>query len=670
MTGEPKERDRSFRSAKTLKRLPIYFAVICGLRLLGQDPNSTDQSVIKHAVPGAASDTALAPVIALQKPPAGLDLQSRKRDELSHLTSAIQYYLSAIAPIQAAGSSSDTQYRDQAIVDGRQVAVLAFQCARAEANFEAIYETGTPDQDAVGNEEQRLRAGIARVNEQLTKLTAQRNTLQEELASAKHGQQSLLKGQMDQVDDAIDLNGEMKDALAKILANSNLLGQAGLAGDIDRLQRTTPELINGKPTPFAPPLDSLSGVASAGLTSQVSSLFQLHGTRNAIDDLIDQTKAIEQQAANLEAPLTVIVQRTMKIDPSNLKEGQNAGPTSEFGPALSKESFEAASATLKALSATAVPLSQEMITLEQSRANLVAWRNAVNLEYRSVVRSVVFRFVGIAVVLALLLILGEIWKRFTVRWVHDVRRRRQLMAPRRIVVGCLCALVIFFGCVTQFNSLATVAGFIFAGLAVGLQTILLSMAAYFFIIGRYGVQVGDRMTITGVTGDVVEVDLLRFYLRELAGSGDELAPTGRVAVFNNAVLFQAGTPLYKQMPGSAYTWHEMTLSIHPTSSSGQAGKTILAAVTAIYEQYRESVERQHKDVMAWADIRASMPKVESRLEFAAGGIQLLVRFPVELDNAVMIDEQVTKAMVHLMAEDEGVKAAVIGEPTIRASVSI
>ena len=99
MTGEPKERDRSFRSAKTLKRLPIYFAVICGLRLLGQDPNSTDQSVIKHAVPGAASDTALAPVIALQKPPAGLDLQSRKRDELSHLTSAIQYYLSAIAPV-------------------------------------------------------------------------------------------------------------------------------------------------------------------------------------------------------------------------------------------------------------------------------------------------------------------------------------------------------------------------------------------------------------------------------------------------------------------------------------------------------------------------------------------------------------------------------------------
>jgi len=157
-------------------------------------------------VPGAASDTALAPVIALQKPPAAL-ISNRENGRIISSDQRNPILSLAIAPIQAAGSSSDTQYRDQAIVDGRQVAVLAFQCARAEANFEAIYETGTPDQDAVGNEEQRLRAGIARVNEQLTKLTAQRNTLQEELASAKHGQQSLLKGQMDQVDDAIDSTG-------------------------------------------------------------------------------------------------------------------------------------------------------------------------------------------------------------------------------------------------------------------------------------------------------------------------------------------------------------------------------------------------------------------------------------------------------------------------------
>jgi hypothetical protein len=93
-------------------------------------------------------------------------------------------------------------------------------------------------------------------------------------------------------------------------------------------------------------------------------------------------------------------------------------------------------------------------------------------------------------------------------------------------------------------------------------------------------------------------------------------------------------------------------------------------VGTIYEQYRASVERQHMDVMGWADIRAGMPKVESRLQFAEGGLQLLVRFPVELDNATRVDEQVTQAMVHLMQADEGVKATLIAEPMIKASVRV
>jgi hypothetical protein len=518
-------------------------SALFALQLMGQQPNpATDASLMKHSVPSVSSDTSLAPAVPPRKPPVDLDLPSRKRDELSHLNSVIEYYLATLASIQAVGSSSDSQYRDEAIADGKQVAKLAFQSARAEENFEAVYETGPPNPDSVGNEELKLRAGMAKVNDRVTRLTSQRSSLQEELAVAKHGQLKLLKEQISQIDEMIELDGEMTDALAKILANSNLIGRAGLTGDIDRLQRATPVLMDGKTTAIAPPLESLSGIASAGLISQVSTLIELHGAGSSISDLIDQTKAIEQQATDLEAPLTVIVQWMMKIDPAHLQVAGSASQPTPLDPAWNQESFAATSATLKALSATVVPLTQEIITLEQSRANLLAWRKAVSTEYQGIVGSLALRFVAIAAVLALLFILGAAWKRLTVRWVHDVRRRRQLMAPRRIVIGCLCVLVVFFGSVTQFHSFATVAGFIVAGLAVGLQTILLSVAAYFFIIGRYGVQVGDRMTIMGVTGDVVEVDLLRFYLMELAGEGDELASTGRVAVFNNAVLFQAGTP--------------------------------------------------------------------------------------------------------------------------------
>jgi hypothetical protein len=95
--------------------------------------------------------------------------------------------------------------------------------------------------------------------------------------------------------------------------------------------------------------------------------------------------------------------------------------------------------------------------------------------------------------------------------------------------------------------------------------VLLSVAAYFFIIGRYGIKVGDRITIASVTGDVVDVGLIRFYLMELAGTGTSLNPTGRIAVFSNAVLFQAGTPLYKQIPGTEYAWHELIVKLADAS---------------------------------------------------------------------------------------------------------
>ena len=82
--------------------------------------------------------------------------------------------------------------------------------------------------------------------------------------------------------------------------------------------------------------------------------------------------------------------------------------------------------------------------------------------------------------LGILALFSELWRRFIYRYVQDVRRRRQILILRRFVVYFLMGLVIILGFVSEFSSLATFAGFITAGLAVGLQTILLSVAAYFF----------------------------------------------------------------------------------------------------------------------------------------------------------------------------------------------
>jgi small-conductance mechanosensitive channel len=205
---------------------------------------------------------------------------------------------------------------------------------------------------------------------------------------------------------------------------------------------------------------------------------------------------------------------------------------------------------------------------------------------------------------------------------------------------------------------------------VGLQAVLLSVAAYFFVIGRYGIRIGDRISIAGVTGDVIDVSPVRFYLMELAGSDINLFPTGRIVVFSNSVLFQATTPLYKQIPGTEYTWHEVVLQGVPGADFKLLEEKLLTAVNSVYERYRADIERQHIDLERSIEVQMKAPAPQAKLQFSEAGLELLVRYPTELRTAPEIDQEVTEAVLNAIEKEPALKAAVTGIPRIRAAVKV
>jgi small-conductance mechanosensitive channel len=422
-------------------------------------------------------------------------------------------------------------------------------------------------------------------------------------------------------------------------------------------------------------------------------LFDLLSTRGAIDNLISESNRLHERSVELQKPLIALIRSTIaqgqalsQAESASVSDtGAPAAKTANTGsktaaspssnpsasppaPPSTISQFDELTVRFNRLSGAAVPLSQEIVSLEQSQATLRAWRTAVNDEYKSILASLLTRVFCIGIALLVIFGLGEVWRRAAKRYVHDARRRRQLLVVRRLLTGFLTGLVLIFGFVTQFSSIATFAGFITAGIAVGLQTILLSVAAYFFIIGRYGIKVGDRITIGAVTGDVVEVGIVRFYVMEMAGSGTDLYATGRVAVFSNAVLFQAGTPLFKQMPGTHYAWHELTVKLSQDAEYRTAVQEIVKALQSVYESYREQVERQHKSLELWMDSGVDMPGIQSNLLLVDGGLQFWVRFPVIIRQASAVDEKMTEALLDLIGKDPRVKAAVTAPPVIKAAV--
>lgn len=586
---------------------------------------------------------------------------------IAHLNSAIQFYRSNTQPIQKAGEPNDLVYSDQAITLAAQATTLAFQSAKAQAAF-------IGDQVTVSNaqgEEQRLQNAAANVTKQVSDLETQQKELEKQIETARPSARKALLVQKEQLGDALELANAMKDALGKIVGISGAHGSTGFRADIDRLEQTVPEL-QGKNKIAEPQLTTLESARSAGVTSQGRVLFELLETRRSLQLLLRSNEALHQQALQLRAPLSGTLRSTIKQGQQLSQQALSGGPADQQQTGTSASSklspIDEVTQKFKAISAATVPMSQEIIVLEQSRSNILAWEASVESEYKSILYALLLRIIIIAIALVLIVAGGEIWTRATTRYVRDLRRRRQLLMIRRVVVGFLSVIVILFGFITQFNSLATFAGFITAGIAVGLQTILLSVAAYFFIIGRYGVKVGDRITIASVTGDVIEVGLVRFYMMELAGSATELHPTGRIAVFSNAVLFQAGTPLYKQIPGTEYAWHELIVKLTDAADYKTVCNAVVKEVNTVYDSYREVIEAQHRSVENWMQTNIDPPGVESRLQFNGGTFQLWVRFPVKIDAAADTDEKITQGLLDMIAKTPEVKGGIAAIPTIQASI--
>ncbi|HZD77100.1 MAG TPA: mechanosensitive ion channel protein MscS, partial [Acidobacteriaceae bacterium] len=144
--------------------------------------------------------------------------------------------------------------------------------------------------------------------------------------------------------------------------------------------------------------------------------------------------------------------------------------------------------------------------------------------------------------------------------------------------------------------------------------------------------------------------------------------TGRVAVFSNAVLFQAGTPLYKQIPGTEYAWHELIVKLTDAANYQPVCEAVLKEVNTVYDEYRAKIEQQHQSVEVQMQTTIARPAIESRLQFNGGAFQLWTRFPVQIKRASETDDKLIQALVHLIATNPEIKSAVASTPVIQASV--
>ncbi len=597
---------------------------------------------------------------------------------LSHLNAVITWYRNVKTQVEPAGLPTDALYQANAESIAAKAVRYAFESAEKAAplvpneNNEAASPTSRQqllkflDDTKAHNAD--LEKQIAQLNDRIAAapgrnaqtLLDQRDRLQGELDLGQAMLNSLM--QLTQTTNQVSTNAKQNQKSKQQAQSKNQVSPNGFAASVAQLKSSVPEVFNGKPsTP-----SSTSQIASAnGLIGQLRRLYSQSMTLHEIDTLTDQTAKLEDLVNAMRTPLRSAMKETVQQGRALSAAADNPQP-GQTPPG--KKDFDDLATKFNQLAAVEIPLGQEASALEESKANLLDWRASIASQYGSILRSIFITVAILIAVLGILLLVSNLWKRAIFRYITDVRRRRQFLVVRRFVIGFLIGLVLVFSVISEFSSLATFAGFITAGLAVGLQTVLLCVAAYFFLIGRYGIRVGDRISIAGVTGDVVDVGFVRFYLLELAGTGADLHPTGRIVAFANSVLFQATTPMFRQFPGTAYTWHEVAVSLQPSANYELVESNMLEVVNNAYKKYRDALDRQHGNLEMRFELPLTPLKPTAQLQLTGTGLEAVVRYPVNLRNTADTDDEITRSLIEKISKDPEMSAAVQGFPRIRSVI--
>jgi small-conductance mechanosensitive channel len=593
-------------------------------------------------------------------------------DLVPFLNQSVIWYRQLNAQQQLVSEPSDVLFLSDNRRIADQIVRLSFDFARARAQAQAQAGQAPPastDNASAASRYQRLADAAARADQQVKQSQQQLDGMRQKLGSVTGSKRRTLQAAIAEAESELELFEARRDVMRNMLqftSSSTATASSGtgaLSAQIEELARTVP--ITAEPAkeatgaPAASPSSSNSAVAAAlgaqehrtapsGLLGLISEMFALRRKVSSLDDNLRLTESLADSAKQFRSPLVA------KIRELTQRGDQLAAQPDSNDPAVlaqQRKDLDALTAQYKQLSASLLPLGKQSILLELYKRSVGNWRNAVETQYESELKGLLLRAASLGVILAIVIGISELWRRATFRYVTEPRRRSQFMLLRRIVVWSMMAIIIAIAFASELGAITTFAGLLTIGITVALQNVILSVAGYFFLIGKYGVRVGDRVQVAGITGDVVDVGLVRLHLMEVTG-GASPRPTGRVAVFSNSVVFQANSGLFKQIPGTNFLWHEITLTLGAESNYRQVEERLLDAVNKVFAEYQETMERQRRSLeRSLHSVRIGSFAPESRLRLTPAGLEVVIRYPVELGDAADTDDRITRELMEAIRRE-------------------
>ncbi len=232
------------------------------------------------------------------------------------------------------------------------------------------------------------------------------------------------------------------------------------------------------------------------------------------------------------------------------------------------------------------------------------------------------------------------------------------------------------------NRLATVLGLVTAGIAVAMQRVITSIAGYFLILRGKVFNVGDRIVIGGVRGDVVDLSFIQTTVMEMGEARGEQSDspsawvrsrqyTGRLVTVSNAVIFDQ--PVYNYTREFPFIFEEMMVPIAYDSDWKKAEEIILAAAEKHAVKYTDMEKDAIQELKRRYFLDDEKPGPRGYWRLTANWIAMSLRFVVPDHGSRGIKDQLSREIIgNLKAAGLGIASGtyqIVGVPKLQVAIS-
>ena len=456
----------------------------------------------------------------------------------------------------------------------------------------------------------RLKARMAAYQKRITQLTPQAaadERVAEELAVLK-AQQNLDEDEREDAQQDLERQGGDRHATLERALEQH-----------EAVQKQPP-----------PPLKSVGPVVKATLLEQVRLWLNLNGRDQ-------QLLAARREAAEKAAAL---------LNEHNGREAQSrvAPATPPIGGASVTESAVAQLRRRSDQTKTLSEYDKRIQACRQLTDVYSRWSAAVEARRRSALHGLVGSLAGVlSIVFGAILInrgIGQAFRQTDRRRLHQLRTVSKLAVQ---VTGVLLVLLILFGPPTQMTTLI---GLATAGLTVALKDFIVGFFGWFVLLGRNGLHIGDWVEIEGVSGEVIDIGLLKTVLLEVGNWTSTGHPTGRRVAFLNSFAIEGH--FFNFSTAGQWLWDQLVVTLPSTADPYKIAEQIVELVGRETESDARQAEQDWRRVTAQYGVREFSAKPAVELRPGGAGLEVAVRYITRAPQRFEVKSRLFQVIVSLL----------------------